>query len=227
MAQTVAVRVYMLRHGESASNADPQLAALPQSEGDRLTERGKEQARAAAAGLQRLGVTRLLHSPLRRAAETAQPIGERLGLEPIELDYVHELRETTGYGDLDAEQQRLRRWSERMYEHRDDPDYCSEGSESFNDVLARVSQLKGDLETTTHGEVPLLVTHGIFLRFFLFDSLLGDAFGPGLAKRMWHLRSVNCGLSTFECGERWHPMDAETPGWTCLTWMERPWDPAN
>ncbi|MET0306606.1 MAG: histidine phosphatase family protein [Solirubrobacterales bacterium] len=221
----MAVRVYMLRHGESVSNADPQLAALPQAEGDRLTERGMEEARAAAAAMRQRGVTKLLHSPLRRAAETAKPIGELLGLEPIELDYVHELREPVGYGHLDAEQQRLQRWSERMHEHRDDPDYSSGGSESFNDVLARVRHLKGELETTIRGEVPLLVTHGIFLRFFLFDSLLGDAFGPGLSKRMWHLRSVNCGLSVFESGERWHPMDAETPGWTCLAWMERPWDP--
>ena len=221
----MAVRVYTLRHGESVSNADPKLAALPQAAGDRLTERGVEEARAAAEGLRQRGATRLLHSPLRRAAETAEQIGERLGLEPIELNYVHELREPTGYGQLDAEQQKLRRWSERMYEHRDDPDHSSEGSESFNDVVSRVRQLKAELQTTTEGEVPLLVTHGIFLRFFLFDSLLGDAFGPGLAKRMWHLRTVNCGLSVFECGERWHPMDAETPGWTCLKWMERAWDP--
>jgi broad specificity phosphatase PhoE len=175
--------------------------------------------------LRKQKVTKLLHSPLRRAAETSEPIGEELGLEPIELDYVHELRESVGYGKLDAEEQRLHRWSERMYEHRDDPDYSTDGSESFNDVLARVRRLKAELETTAAGETPLLVTHGIFLRFFFFDSLLGDAFGPRLAKRMWHLRSVNCGLSAFECGERWHPMDAETPGWTCLTWMERPWDP--
>jgi hypothetical protein len=82
-----------------------------------------------------------------------------------------------GYGHLDPEQQRLQRWSERMYEHRDDPDYSSDGSESFNDVLARVRHLKGELEPT-HGEIPLLVTHGIFLRFFLFDSLLGGRLRP-------------------------------------------------
>jgi broad specificity phosphatase PhoE len=131
----------MLRHGESGSNADPQLATLPQAEGDRLTKRGLAEARAAAEGLSQRGVTKLLHSPLRRAAETAAQIGGRLGLEPIELDYVYELREMVGYGHLDAEQQRLQRWSERMYEHRDDPDYSSKESESFNDVVARVRHL--------------------------------------------------------------------------------------
>jgi hypothetical protein len=36
---------------------------------------------------------------------------------------------------------------------------------------------------------------------------------------------LNCGVSIFEHGERWHPVDAETPGWTCLSWMSRAWDP--
>ena len=70
-----------------------------------------------------------------------------------------------------------------------------------------------------------MVTHGIFSRFFFLDSLLGDAFVPASTSLLWGLRSRNCGLSAFERGERWHPTDAETPGWTCITWMARPWDP--
>jgi ribonuclease H / adenosylcobalamin/alpha-ribazole phosphatase len=210
----------MLRHAESVSNADPELAALPHAEGDRLTERGREQARGAAEALRDRGVTKLLTSPLRRAVETAAPIGELLGLAPVELDYAYELRESAGYGNFDAEQQRLRRWSERMYEHRDDPDHSADGSESFSEALARVRRLKTELQELGPAEVPLLVAHGILLRFFMFDSLLGDAFGPALTRRMWHLRSVNCGLSVFECGERWHPADPETAGWTCIGWME-------
>jgi broad specificity phosphatase PhoE len=210
----------MLRHAESVSNADSELAALPDAEGDRLTERCREQALSAAEVLPRRGVTKVLTSPLGRAVETALPIGERLGLAPIVLDYAHELRESVGYGLLDAEQQRLRRWSERMHKHRHDPDHSVEGSESFNEVLTRVRRLKAELEELGAGQVPLLVSHGILLRFFMFDSILGDAFGPALTRRMWHLRTVNCGLSVFECGERWHPADPETPGWTCLGWME-------
>jgi hypothetical protein len=43
--------------------------------------------------------------------------------------------------------------------------------------------------------------------------------------QLWNLRTLNCGLSLFERGERWHPADVETPAWTCVTWMARPWDP--
>ena len=44
-------------------------------------------------------------------------------------------------------------------------------------------------------------------------------------KRLWQARSLNCGLSIFEQGERWHPADPEIPGWSCITWMARTWDP--
>lgn len=216
----------LLRHGESVSNADPEAIALPAEIGDRLSERGQEQARAAADGLGRAaGITRLLSSPLRRARETAEPLSRALQLPVTVLPYVHELKEEPGYGELSPVQQKLRRRSARMAEHPDDPDHAGEGAESFNDVRDRVRRLKAELEGQPSGERTLVVTHGIFSRFFFFDSLLGEEFGPRLVPQLWNLRTRNCGLSVFERGERWHPADVETPGWTCVTWMARPWNP--
>jgi broad specificity phosphatase PhoE len=126
---------------------------------------------------------------------------------------------------MSPEEQKLRRWSVWMVEHGDDPDFSWHGGESFNQVRGRVRRLKDELERDHAGARPLIVTHGLFLRFFLFDSLLGDAFGPDQADRLWYVRSVNCGVSVFERGERWHSADADTPGWSCVTWMSRPWDP--
>jgi broad specificity phosphatase PhoE len=175
--------------------------------------------------LEGAGITRLLSSPMRRARETAAPLGRRLQLPVTVLPYVHELVEEAGYGELSHEEQRLRRWSARMAAHPDDPNHGGNGAESFNDVRGRVRRLKAELEGQPSGERTLIVTHGIFSRFFFFDSLLGEAFEPRLVPRLWNLRTQNCGLSVFERGERWHPADVETPGWTCVTWMARPWDP--
>jgi broad specificity phosphatase PhoE len=218
-------RAIFVRHGESVSNADPELAALPPEQGDRLTELGREQSRAAAEALVAYQPTDLLSSSMGRARETAKLIGERLGLEVAELPYIHELRESRGYAAMGAEEQKLRRWSAWMAEHPDDPDFSWQGGESFNQVRARVRELKQDLEQHFDRRRPLVVSHGLFLRFFLFDSLLGDAFGPGQVQQLWYVRSVNCGVSVFERGERWHSADFDTPGWTCVTWMARPWDP--
>jgi broad specificity phosphatase PhoE len=183
-------RVLFLRHGESAHNAHSGAEPLPESDGDRLTERGRRQARAAGEGLADLGVTRLLSSPMRRARETAAEVGAALGLEPVELAHAHELH----------------------------------GGETFEMALARVHSLKRELARGAEGDLPLLVTHGIFTRFFLLDTLLGEAFTAEAAGRIWHIASHNCGLSVFAHGETRDPAGNEVPGWTCLTWMERPWD---
>jgi broad specificity phosphatase PhoE len=217
-------RALLLRHGESLSNADPQAIALPEGSGDRLSELGREQAWTAADALKGAGITHLLSSPMRRAAETAEPLGEALGLPVTVLPYIHEVQEATGYGELSPEEQKLRRWSARMSAHPDDPDHSDDGAESFNDVLGRARRLKRELESQPVEARALIVTHGIFSRFFFFDSILGEEFTPRQAPQLWSLRSRNCGLSVFEHGERWHPADIETPGWTCITWMARPWD---
>jgi broad specificity phosphatase PhoE len=95
--------------------------------------------------------------------------------------------------------------------------------ETFEEAVARVRQLKAALEAGQTGELPLLVTHGIFARFFLLDSVLGESFEAPMAAGIWNLGSHNCGLSTFAHGESRDPFGNPIGGWTCLTWMERPW----
>jgi broad specificity phosphatase PhoE len=183
-------RALFLRHGESAHNAHSGTETLAEEEGDLLTERGRDQARAAASALADEGVTELLTSPLRRARETADAVAAVLDLTPVVLPYAGELH----------------------------------AGESFEGAVGRARRLKVELEGREPGGLPLLVTHGIFTRLFLLDSLLGPELTPERATGIWHLGSHNCGLSVFAHGETRDPSGAEVPGWTCLTWMARPWD---
>jgi probable phosphoglycerate mutase len=82
--------IILVRHGQTAANAEGRL----QGRTDRdLSDEGQAQAAALAAALAASGATRVMSSPLRRAAQTAAPIATALGLavevEPdlIELDY--------------------------------------------------------------------------------------------------------------------------------------------
>lgn len=184
------MRALLLRHGESVHNAARSGEPVAHSDSDLLTEKGVEQAQAAGEGLREHGVTRLLSSPLRRARETAQTVGDAIGLEPEEFDYTGEL--TSG--------------------------------ETFEQAIERVRRLKAQLERGVDGDLPLLVTHGIFSRFFLLDSVLGERFEAPMAAGIWNLGSHNCGLSTFAYGESRDPVGNPIEGWTCLTWMERPWN---
>ena len=220
----MSTRAIMVRHGESVSNADPDRASLPTEEGDRLTERGREQARRAGVALATMEPSALLSSTMGRAIETAEIIADEIALPIVEVPYITELRESRDYDSMSAEEQKLRRWSVWMQEHGEDPDFSWHGGESFEQVRGRVRRLKDELESEHDGGRPLVVTHGIFLRFFLFDSLLGDGFGPDQAAQLWNMRTLNCGISVFEQGERWHRADVEKPGWTCVSWMSQPWD---
>lgn len=218
------MRLLLLRHGESHSNADPRAVALPEAEGDRLSPRGREQAAAAARWLAGREFDRLISSPMRRARQTAAAIATETGAE-VEIDEgIHELRESSEYLELPPEEQKLRRWSVWMAEHGDDPDWAPAGGESFNAVLGRVTAFKERLEASPAEETVLAVSHGIFARFFLFHSLLEERFRAPDVHRLWHLRTVNCGLSAFDHGERRHPADPEVRGWSCSLWMARPWD---
>jgi probable phosphoglycerate mutase len=214
------MRPLLVRHGESVSNADPKVS-LPDELGDRLTDRGLEQADALGRSLTESGITDLIASPMGRARQTAEAIGAHIGLEPEIDPEIHELRESPGFGELDSEEQMLRRWSEWM--PASDPDHSEHGGESFNEVLGRVRGFKARLEERRDERKPLVVSHGIFLRFFLMDSVLGDDFAPAMAPQLWNLRTTNCGVSVFEHGERYHPADPKRPGWVCASWMERPW----
>jgi broad specificity phosphatase PhoE len=217
-----AMRLICVRHGESPSNASTERLDLPEADGDRLTDRGRAQAREVAGALAGCDATALLTSPMRRATETAAVVSERIGVEPTVNPLIHELREFDGYADLELDQQRARRWSSRMTAHADDPHHAPGGAESFADVVGRVRGFKAELERLEPDAVVIAVSHGIFLRFFLLDSLLGDDFVPAHAERLWQLRTRNCGVSVFTRGERARQLDPLTPGWACLSWMAPP-----
>src|SRR5262245_2122021 len=113
------MRVLFLRHGESAHNVHTGEERLAEEVGDLLTERGRAQAAEAGAGLRALdlGITRLFTSPMRRATETAEAVGEALGLapEPIPSAYEFHRGETWGEG-----LERVRELKRRLEEKPED-----------------------------------------------------------------------------------------------------------
>ncbi len=218
------MRVHLLRHGESASNAYREGVALPTERGDRLTDLGRRQALEAAGHLRSVGADRVLTSPLGRARETAEIVAGELGLEVEVIDELQELRESEGYGELDPDEQKLRRWSTWMTERGSDPDFSYRGGESFNEIRARVRRLQGLLVARSEERI-LGVSHGILLRFLLVECLLGGEFRAEQVMRLWQLGTVNCGVSVFEHAAPDGVINPALDRWRCLSWMARPWDP--
>ncbi|PKL25174.1 MAG: hypothetical protein CVV47_07785 [Spirochaetae bacterium HGW-Spirochaetae-3] len=81
---------FILRHGETTANAEGRIQGRSEYP---LNDNGRAQASELSAHLLGMGIRRLLHSPLARAAETAAIVGSAIGVaapesEPllVELD---------------------------------------------------------------------------------------------------------------------------------------------
>ena len=87
-------RLILIRHGESEGNRDRVFTLTPAVG---LTDRGREQCRAAAAWIAaRYAPRRIVASPFVRAQQTAEELAQVLGV-PVEIE--HDLRERS-YGEL-------------------------------------------------------------------------------------------------------------------------------
>jgi broad specificity phosphatase PhoE len=154
-------RLVLVRHGQSVSNVDRRLDTRPPGTG--LTDLGLSQARDFARGYQReLG--KLLHSVALRARETAAVIGDELGLEPHELEGIHEVQ----VGDLEmrSDDDAVETFN-KIYErwHMGELDAALPGGETANQVLDRylpaITELRmryldnddwtGDIAVVSHG----------------------------------------------------------------------------
>lgn len=144
---------YGIRHGESHSNTNGLLDSLGVNPNP-LTEKGKEQVKAAALELKQKGITKIITSPLERAQETAKIIADILG---VSLEIEDRLREFN-HGDWNGKTiDELYNDNQEFATHLD---YRVTNGETHRDVRARMMQVLFDIEKKYEGEKVLLVTHG-------------------------------------------------------------------
>jgi broad specificity phosphatase PhoE len=151
-------RVFLARHGETDYNVTHRFQGrLPVP----LNANGRAQAAALAEQAAAVGFAELWSSPLARALQTAQIVGERIGLEP-QLD---ERLVETDCGE----------WTDRLQSDvaaedpegvaafvAADPGFAFPGGESFRAQTQRVLAALEDLAGRPH---PVLaVTHGMSIR---------------------------------------------------------------
>jgi broad specificity phosphatase PhoE len=163
-----AAKVYLARHGQTAYNLERRFQGhLPVP----LDDTGREQAvdlaeRAATGTGDGIPFVALWSSPLLRARETADIVGERIGLASREEPRLME----TDAGD----------WTDRLFvdvqaEDPDGfagfiegrPDFAFPGGESFVQQGVRVAAALADVERS---DLPaLVVCHGVVIRIALFQ----------------------------------------------------------
>lgn len=147
--------LYCVRHGESVYNATGRIQG---QEDVPLSELGRQQGRAVAEALADRPIEALFSSPLARAAETAEAIGQALRL-PVEFD--DRLREIhagifQGLFWREIEQshpEEAARWL------RQEPDFVIPGGESRRSLMRRGLQALAAVRARNLGQV-VVVSHG-------------------------------------------------------------------
>jgi probable phosphoglycerate mutase len=162
MLQPSPTRVYLARHGQTAYNHEGRFQGQQQIP---LDETGRAQALELAERAAPYGFRALWSSPLIRARETADAVGARIGLVPVEDPRLME----TDAGDwTDRSFVEVRGEAPELFDAfaSADPGFAFPGGESFAEQEDRVEQA---LAEVLLGELPaLVVCHGMVIRAALY-----------------------------------------------------------
>jgi probable phosphoglycerate mutase len=131
-------QLILLRHGEPDWTPDGERTVDDAG----LTAFGAAQARAAATGIAREKIDAIYVSPLRRARETARPLAEATGIEPVVVEGLAEIRAGAGGLSQDEVDRYFVAAMERPLERFWDG---FPGGESFHEFHARVTRALGEV----------------------------------------------------------------------------------
>jgi 2,3-bisphosphoglycerate-dependent phosphoglycerate mutase len=178
--------LFFARHGESEANVTHVFAN--RGTGPGLTELGRRQARELGRGLASAQITQIRTSPLARARQTAEVIGDLLGLPCQPDEALREYDVGILEGTVGPVQWHQYAEMERAWLLGAEWDRRHPGGESYREIVARFEPFLRRAATHGTGTV-LAVTHGGLLRMALPRLVAG--IGPGFA----HGASIpNCGV---------------------------------
>jgi broad specificity phosphatase PhoE len=212
------VIVYFTRHGESVANlADRGMEREP-DDADRLSERGWEQARGLGERLRGEGIETILASPFRRAQETAEAIGDVLGLGFTTDEDLYEVTQSDAYRAASPD---YRGTGHISWMPDAPPDHAEPGAESFAGIVARVERVRERLEARIEDERVLCVSHWGFMHFFLGATIFREDFAPIHLPALYRMSHINTGITIFEKRRDYVIEGIPFDGWALSTWNDR------
>jgi broad specificity phosphatase PhoE len=163
-------RILLARHAETAA---PDLFHGAESDVG-LSAAGARQAEELGGWLERADAKALYCSGLRRAIDTAVPIGRACGLEPVIIEALHERRigVLSGMSREDGwatYAETKARWMAGALE------FTHAGGESFAEIRRRVVPVFLELAERHRGTTVIVVAHGVVIRVALTSLVAGLA----------------------------------------------------
>jgi len=154
--------IYLIRHGETIANR----TSVHQGPEEPLSELGQKQAHTAARVLKTKKFDTLLCSTYVRARQTAEIIGEELGLPFTQIESVVEFRRPNKLYRKSHFSLGSLMYISRLFFHRENPNWNDDGAENMFSVRNRVADAKNEL-ASIEGENIIVVSHAIFMDMFL------------------------------------------------------------
>jgi len=164
------MRLFLIRHGESESNAHWDKVVKGSQLNAHLTLKGADEARKMADWMAAKipQIDALYTSSLHRTIETAEPLAKHYQIKPV-VD--HRLREGGyNYKSGDPIEDELLPLRKLVNFHKDPFTPFAEqppGVESFNDLRTRVGNFISDLIENHQDQTVIVVMHGWVLNVFL------------------------------------------------------------
>ena len=161
------MKLILVRHGQTESNKLGRIQGINDSP---LTDVGREQAEAAARALTSDAPFTLYSSPLRRAWQTAQAIGSRAGVRPVEVEELIEM-DVGKFEGLSGPQLRERFPDVMRSWDKDPASTVMPGGESLYDVRDRAWPTVQSLAGRHESETVVAVTHNFTIHTIVCTAL--------------------------------------------------------
>lgn len=196
------MRLLLIRHGETPDNVSGALGTVIPGPG--LTPLGRLQAAAVPAALAAETIEGVYVSRMRRTHETAAPLAEALGIEPVELPGTHEISagELEGRNDLEA----VHAYMGALLSWWHDPEarVGESGTEFFARFTADVERVAAE-----HDGTVALFSHGAAIRAWSANA------AANLHEDNTRTRSLaNTAMVALE--------GSPSAGWECVDWHDEP-----
>ncbi len=186
----VGIMLYIARHGQTQWNQENKIQGVHNIS---LNKTGVAQAKEVAQYFQsgNFDIKHIKSSDLRRAKQTARPIGKTLN---IQVEYDSRLREYN-FGQLEGRTP-FSVSRETLAQFMKNPQ--SMGCEPFEDAFARISAVLDSIDYNTN---TILVSHGGIMRFAMYYFENGPVFDVQKFLDSWHKTHIG-NASVFRVASR-------------------------
>ncbi len=184
-------RLYLIRHGQSAGNAEGRFGGHGPTP---LSDLGRKQAEKTAEVLAKEGITAIYSSDLIRAVQTAEPLAKSLGL-PIHQSAAFRERHVGVLQGLTFDESKQRYPDDYYALINRNVNHVITDGESYRHLLRRITgELRNILRNHNRERIAIFSHTGAIC--YLTLHLMG-AIHRGTKTTPWLITS-NCGINRFE-----------------------------